>query len=201
MSPLRFGLTYDYRCPFARNVHEHVLAGLGNGADWEVRFVPFSLSQVHVEEGEPAVWDDPAQAPELLALAASVAVRERWPAQFLAVHRALFEARHDAGGDLRSAEVVAHALAGAGLEPDTVLAEVEAGWPAAQVRAEHEQAVSEHQVFGVPTFLVGSEAAFVRLMVRPGADPSSSRAIIEQLVTLVGQQTEINEVKHTSVPR
>jgi protein-disulfide isomerase-like protein with CxxC motif len=201
MSPLRFGLTYDYRCPFARNVHEHVLAGLGNGADWEVRFVPFSLSQVHVEEGEPAVWDDPAQAPELLALAASVAVRERWPAQFLAVHRALFEARHDAGGDLRSAEVVAHALAGAGLEPDTVLAEVEAGWPAAQVRAEHEQAVSEHQVFGVPTFLVGSEAAFVRLMVRPGADPSRSRAIIEQLVTLVGQQTEINEVKHTSVPR
>jgi protein-disulfide isomerase-like protein with CxxC motif len=201
MSPLRFGLTYDYRCPFARNVHEHVLAGLGNGADWEVRFVPFSLSQVHVEEGEPAVWDDPARAPELLALAASVAVRERWPAQFLAVHRALFEARHDAGGDLRSAEVVAHALAGAGLEPDTVLAEVEAGWPAAQVRAEHEQAVSEHQVFGVPTFLVGSEAAFVRLMVRPGADPSSSRAIIEQLVTLVGQQTEINEVKHTSVPR
>jgi protein-disulfide isomerase-like protein with CxxC motif len=201
MSPLRFGLTYDYRCPFARNVHEHVLAGLGDGADWEVRFVPFSLSQVHVEEGEPAVWDDPAQAPELLALAASVAVRERWPAQFLAVHRALFEARHDAGGDLRSAEVVAHALAGAGLEPDTVLAEVEAGWPAAQVRAEHEQAVSEHQVFGVPTFLVGSEAAFVRLMVRPGADPSRSRAIIEQLVTLVGQQTEINEVKHTSVPR
>ncbi len=201
MSVLRFGLTYDYRCPFARNVHEHVLAGLGDGADWEVHFVPFSLSQVHVEEGEPAVWDDPAQAPELLALAASVAVRERWPAQFLAVHRALFEARHDAGGDLRSAEVVAHALAGAGLEPDTVLAEVEAGWPAAQVRAEHEQAVSEHQVFGVPTFLVGSEAAFVRLMVRPGADPSSSRAIIEQLVTLVGQQTEINEVKHTSVPR
>lgn len=46
-----FAVTWDYRCPFARNAHEHVLAGLAGGADWNVRFVPFSLGQVHVEPG------------------------------------------------------------------------------------------------------------------------------------------------------
>jgi hypothetical protein len=46
-----FAVTWDYRCPFARNAHEHVLTGLTAGADWQVTFVPFSLGQVHVEEG------------------------------------------------------------------------------------------------------------------------------------------------------
>ena len=51
-----FSLTWDYRCPFARNAHEHVIAGLRSGAAWDVTFVPFSLGQVHVAEGEPDVW-------------------------------------------------------------------------------------------------------------------------------------------------
>ena len=37
-----FGLTYDYRCPFARLVHDHVVEGLRDGADWDVTFLPFS---------------------------------------------------------------------------------------------------------------------------------------------------------------
>ena len=28
-----FEITYDYRCPFARNAHEHVLDALEAGAD------------------------------------------------------------------------------------------------------------------------------------------------------------------------
>ena len=58
---LSFAVTWDYRCPFARNFHEHVLTGLEAGADWDVRFVPFSLDQVHVAEGDPDVWDDPSR--------------------------------------------------------------------------------------------------------------------------------------------
>ena len=50
-----FEITYDYRCPFARNAHEHVLDALEAGADWDVTFVPFSLGQVHVTEGQPDV--------------------------------------------------------------------------------------------------------------------------------------------------
>ena len=46
-----FAVTWDYRCPFARNAHEHVVLGLAAGAPWDVTFLPFSLDQVHVEEG------------------------------------------------------------------------------------------------------------------------------------------------------
>ena len=31
-----FAVTWDYRCPFARNAHEHVVTGLQGGADWDV---------------------------------------------------------------------------------------------------------------------------------------------------------------------
>ena len=54
MSRLEFSVNWDYRCPFARNAHEHVMAGLEAGADWDVTYVAFSLNQAHVEEGQPA---------------------------------------------------------------------------------------------------------------------------------------------------
>ena len=47
----QFAVSFDYRCPFARNAHESVVAGLEAGRDWDVTFVPFSLDQMHVEEG------------------------------------------------------------------------------------------------------------------------------------------------------
>jgi hypothetical protein len=91
--PLEFAVTYDYRCPFAWRAHDHVLAALRAGADWDVRFVTFSLGQVHVEHGEPDIWDRPDDDTGLLALQASVAVRDHHPDQFLAVHDALFRVR------------------------------------------------------------------------------------------------------------
>ncbi|HEX6597609.1 MAG TPA: hypothetical protein VF045_11770, partial [Acidimicrobiales bacterium] len=79
-----FAVTWDYRCPFARNFHEHVLAGLAAGADWDVSFVPFSLDQVHVEEGDLDAWDNPNVCRSLLAGQVGVAVRDHWPEHFLA---------------------------------------------------------------------------------------------------------------------
>ena len=52
-----FAVSFDYRCPFARNAQESVVSGLRQGKDWDVTFVPFSLDQVHVAEGEPPVWE------------------------------------------------------------------------------------------------------------------------------------------------
>src|SRR5947209_1858082 len=84
-----FAVTWDYRCPFARNFCEHVLVGLHAGAPWDVTFVPFSLEQAHVAEGEADVWDDPEKAPALLAMQAGIAVRDSFPSHFLAVHGSL----------------------------------------------------------------------------------------------------------------
>jgi len=196
-----FSVTWDYRCPFARNAHEHLITGLEGGADWDVTFLPFSLSQAHVPEGGTPVWDDPAKARDLMALAAGVVVRDRHPELFLAVHRALFAARHDDGRDLREAEVVHDVLQKAGAPADRVLAELESEWPLKELRVAHERAVSEFAVFGVPTFIVGERAVFVRLMNRPGADAELACSTIEGTVKLVVEQPELNEFKHTSLDR
>ena len=55
-------VTFDYRCPFAYNGNAAVIAALRAGSDVDFRFTPFSLDQVHVEEGEPPVWErDPSE--------------------------------------------------------------------------------------------------------------------------------------------
>jgi hypothetical protein len=196
-SRLNFAVTWDYRCPFARIGHEHILDGLEAGAPWDVTFVPFFLNQSHVAEGAPSAWEDPTQQADLLSLAAGVVVRDRHPDQFLAVHRSLFTARHDEAGDLRDRDVVRQALARAGADADAVLAEVDAGWPAKQIRTEHEDMVGRLDVFGVPTFIVGDSAVFVRLMARPNGDGELAVATIERVLGLITDHPEINEFKHT----
>ena len=196
-----FAVTWDYRCPFARNAHEHVLAGLAGGAPWDVTFVPFSLNQVHVGEGQPDVWDDPTHAPSLLAMQAGLVVRDRYPDAFAAVHRALFAVRHDGGQDLRDADVIRGTLTGQGVDADAVFTEIDGGAPLATFRKEHESAAATHHVWGVPTFLVEDQAVFVRLMSRPGDDHDLARRTIERVVDLAGGWADLNEFKHTSIPR
>ncbi len=199
MTSRSFAVTWDYRCPFARNAHEHVITALEAGAPWSVTFVPFSLSQVHVAEGSTPVWDDEPAWPELLALGAGVVVRDRYPAQFLGAHRALFAARHDERGDLRDRDVVRKALDSVALPAGDVLAEVEDGWPRLQIRNEHEEAVERHSVFGVPTIFADGKAAFVRLMKRADGNPQNSIDYIEKIVDQIANHSEINEIKHTKI--
>jgi hypothetical protein len=196
-APTKFAVTWDYRCPFARNGHEHILDGLEAGAPWDVTFVPFFLNQSHVPEGGVPAWEDPAQQSDLLSLAAGVVVRDRFPEHLLKVHRSLFTARHDEGGDLRDRKVVHAALSRAGADADAVLAEVESGWPAKVIRDEHEGVVSTLDVFGVPTFIVGDDAVFVRLMNRPKGDADVARSTIDRILGLISEQPELNEFKHT----
>jgi hypothetical protein len=195
-----FGVTYDYRCPFARNAHEHVITALRDGAGWDVDFIPFSLSQIHVEEGDPPVWEDAARSPELLALEVSLVVSERFPDRFLDVHEALFAARHDDARDLRERAVVMDVLDSNGVDAAQVTALLEDGSIRKEVRRRHEASVIDHQVFGVPTIITGDKAAFVRIMSRPAGDAVLARSTIEGLLDLIVRHPDINEVKHTSVP-
>lgn len=198
---MKFAVNWDYRCPFARNAHEHIAAGLADGADWDVTFLPFSLSQVHVAEGDTAVWDNPDKAKDLMALAAGVVVRDRYPERFLDAHVALFAARHDQGLDLRIPEVVAGILDGAGVPGDEVLAEVQSGAPVEEIRMAHEQSVNEWSAFGVPTFEVGGRAVFVRLMSRPKGDAQRARRNIEGVLALFDSLPDLNEYKFTTLQR
>jgi hypothetical protein len=194
-------VTYDYRCPFARNAHEHLVVALRAGAGWDVEFAPFSLSQAHVGEGGAPVWDDPEKAPDLLAIEAGLVVRDDFPDRFFDVHLGLFAARHDLGLDLRDEAVIRDVLSASGVDGDEVLATVADGGPRETFRKEHEAAVTSHHVFGVPTFVVDDRAVFVRIMTRPGDDASRARATIAGVLALLDDHPEINEFKHTSVSR
>jgi hypothetical protein len=123
------------------------------------------------------------------------------PEHFLAVHRSLFAARHADSGDLRDRAVVHAALTRGGADADAVLSEVDAGWPAKVIRAEHERCVDELDVFGVPTFIVGEDAVFARLMTRPEGDGALARATIDRVLGLIGDHPELNEFKHTRLSR
>jgi hypothetical protein len=196
-----FAVTWDYRCPFARNAHEHLVEGLEAGAEWDVTFVPFSLNQVHVEEGGTDVWDDPEARHSLLATEVGIAVRDLQPDRFLAVHKALFAARHDEGRDLRERDVLDGVLAEQGADAATIWKAVDEGSALETFRKEHERAVTDHRVFGVPTFVTGDQAAFIRVMSRPRGDGAFAISTIERLVDVTVNWADLNELKHTSIPR
>lgn len=196
-----FSVTWDYRCPFARNAHEHVIEGLRAGADWNVSFVPFSLGQVHVAEGEPDIWQRPDDDSGLLALQAGVVVRDRYPDKFLDTHEALFALRHDEGKHLSDRDEVRRVLDATGVDADAVFAEIESGAPLEVVRDEHTAAVEDNEVWGVPTFVSGDAAVFVRLMERPKGDGDVARRTVDRVVDLLTGFPELNEFKHTSLKR
>jgi protein-disulfide isomerase-like protein with CxxC motif len=198
-----FAVTWDYRCPYARNAHEHLLTGLAGGADWQVQFLPFSLAQAHVGEGEPSVWDKPEQDSGILALQSGVVVRDEFAEQFPAVHRALFSARHDEGLELNDPNVVRAVLSDHGVPADAVFARIDSGEVLRQVQAEHEQYAQSHEVWGVPTFIAENHAAFVRFTHRAviNTDPEISIRTIERTVDLLSGWPQLNEFKHTSIPR
>ncbi len=195
-----FAVTWDYRCPFARIAHDHLVAGLQAGADWDVRFAPFSLDQAHVAEGDQPVWDDPGRYQGLVANEVGIVVRDRWPERFLDVHRALFKARHEEARDTRSRQVLDDVLNANGVDASAVFAEIDEGWPLEVFRKEHEALVADHQVFGVPTFIVGTQAVFVRLLDGPNGDGGVARETVDKVIALLGW-TSLNEFKHTTLSR
>jgi hypothetical protein len=201
-----FAVTFDYRCPFARNAHEHLLAGVAGGADWDVTYIPLSLAQMHVEEGGTPVWEAPDSDTGLWALRAGVAVRDRLPERFAEVHRALFALRHDHAQQLDGPSVTA-ALAGI-LGQDTtdeIVEIVENGDALATVQKEHDAVVAGPGAWGVPTFITNDDrAVFVRIMDRnPGQTPEEQahgRATIERILDLL-EWTDLNEFKATRIPK
>jgi hypothetical protein len=197
----RFAITHDYLCPFARNAAEVVVRALEAGEPFEADFRAFSLSQVHLEEGEAPVWEPGAEPRSgVLALQWGLAVRDELPERFPEVHLALFAARHDQGNDLNDPEVLAAAVASAAVDPDEVAKLVAGGGPAAALAADHSWAVDTSRVFGVPTFVTDQRAVFVRLMGRPDT-PAAARATLDRVLAMVEGWPDLNEFKATAIPR
>jgi formate-dependent phosphoribosylglycinamide formyltransferase (GAR transformylase) len=90
--------------------------------------------------------------------------------------------------------VLRDAVARAGLDPDDVAALAHAPETLKTLATEHTEMVDEYAVFGVPTFIEGDQAVFVRFMNRAHA------ADIPPMLDLL-TWTSLNEFKRTSIPR
>jgi protein-disulfide isomerase-like protein with CxxC motif len=196
---ISFQLSYDYRCPFAKNIHLHVVKALRAGADFDVTFIPWTMGQGHKAATAPDVWDDPTQDSANLALAVSISVRDHQPEYFLDAHDALFRARHEGGIRLSTLEQIDGVLAPLGVDLDRVREDLATRRPF-EVLGEHFRSMQRYEAFGVPTFVVNDDATFVRYMKPPTEDGAHSTAIISALVTLMAEQADLNEFKHTKVP-
>ena len=192
-----FVLTYDYLCPFARIVNETVVEAVEAGADWDVTFHPFSLAQVHVEEGELSVWDRPFGAEGARGTRAhawAIAVAESAPDRFPIFHKELFSARHDRAADVDDETVLRDVAVAAGVDLDAIVAMVGSGEPVERLAEAHREAVKRWSVFGVPTFIKGDTAVFVRLMERHRVDD------VERVLDLL-DWSALNEYKHPTIAR
>jgi len=194
-----FDLSFDYRCPFAKNMHLHVITALRAGADLDVTFMPWSLSQGSREEGAPDVWNDPAYDADLLSLAAGISIRDQQPDVFLDAHEALFRARHGGRKRLVTLEEISDVVAPLGVDMTKVANDVESRRPHDVIAASHKE-FDRYEAFGVPTFVVNEQATFVRYMDEPTEDAQASVDLVTTLVTMMASQPAINEFKHTQLP-
>jgi hypothetical protein len=191
-----FSITYDYLCPFARNANEMVVEAIAGGEDLDVSFVPFSLKEVHADEDDAAQWELPMDelGTGVLALLWSIAIRDNYPDSFLEFHVSLFNARHDGGSDINDESVIEAVTESVGLDPIKIRECVATGVPAKTLGTEHSRILEDYGVFGVPTFIQGDEAVFVRFMDRH--EVRDLERVLEML-----KWTNLNEFKRTSIDR
>jgi len=194
-----FELSYDYRCPFAKNIHLHMVSALKAGGKFDVTFVPWTMSQGYKAEGAPDVWDNEKYDADLLALAVSTSIRDQQPHVFLDAHEAMFRGRHEQGIRLVTIEEIDGLLSPLGVDMKKVRSDISSRRPH-QVIGESFKRFSKVEAFGVPTFVIGNDATFVRYMNPPTSDASASIGVIESLVSMMANQPELNEFKHTRAP-
>ena len=135
-----------------------------------------------------------SKAAGVLALFWSLAIRDEFSDFFLEFHRALFNAKHDDLADIGDEAVLSDVATKVGLDADAVAAVVATGVPAKTLAAEHTALVEDLGVFGVPTFIAGEEAVFVRFMERHKLDD------LDKVIDMISW-TNVNEFKRSRIPR
>lgn len=191
-----FGITWDYRCPFAYNVHAAIVAALRDGEDLEVTFIPYSLDQSRLDPDDIPIWDRPPEGrgSGMTAMLFGLAVRDHFPDRFPDFHLAVFAARHEEARAITEESVLREVAASVDLDPDAVAAIADDHATLARLASEHTAAVADHDVWGVPTFITATSATYVRLM---------ERGRVEDLLRILDllDVESINEFKRTRVPR
>ncbi len=200
----KFIYTFDYRCPFARNMTELIYYANKFDDKFKVDPIPLCLDQFHVEPDEMNIWDLEDRDKYLVALLSFNVVKEYFPDEMWKFHMEMFLSRHDLGINLRSEEQVLKVLKKVGFNDTDALFVIEEAKSDKVVKSyaeSHIELVEKYEVFGVPTIVLADSAVFVRLMERTIKPSQKAVEKLEYIIGMVEGHPDINEIKHTIVPK
>jgi len=190
---------YDYFCPFVYRASV-LLQNVGRTRPLKVAWRYFSLAQVNSKDDGWTVWDAPASENVRGRLAFKAAEAARKQGRFDDFHMPLLEARHRDGLEIDQAEVVERVAVDVGLDMNRFRKDVSDPDILASLARDHRQAVSEHGVFGTPTFVFPDGAsAYVRLREAPDGGDDSAR-VFDHLVSVAALEPSILEIKRPRKP-
>lgn len=160
----------------------------------------FVLQQINSKEGpEWKAWDQPeSEQRSFPSLRGGVAARKQGSEASNRFHLAMLNARHNDRVALNEKDVIMNVASDAGLDMAQFEKDYEDPLTTSTVVQEHEEAVSEHGVFGTPTFVFeGGHSAFLKTLVPPEGEEVS---VYEGFMALIGRHPYIGEIKHPQPP-
>ena len=197
---MRFEVFFDYQCPFVHRAAELIDAVQGSGErQLDVSWRYFSLTQVNSKDDGWTVWDAPPSEHVRGRLAFQAAEAARRQGRFEAMHWRLLRARHQDRLDLDAISVLEKIAGEVGLDVDRFRSDLDDRATLRALAADHTTAVSQHGVFGTPTFVFpDGHAAYVRLAA--SALDSGAVEVFDRLVAVAAGEPGILEIKRPYRP-
>lgn len=198
--PIEFDVFFDFLCPFvyrASVLVEHV--GRSGSLRLRPRWRYFSLSQVNSKDDGWTVWDAPELEKVKGRLAFKAAEAARRQGRFEDFRMPLMEARHRDRLDIDEVAVVERVAVDSGLDLERFRRDVGDPSILAALATDHTAAVTEHGVFGTPTFVFpDGAAAYVRLA--EAVEGPAATEVFDRLVTVAAGEPRILEIKRPRKP-
>ena len=193
--PVRFDIFFDYTCPFVFRASRLVEAVRRSGKrDLDVRWRFFSLAQVNSKDEGWTVWDAPPSELVRGRLAFAAAEAAHRQGRLDQLHEAMLLARHRDGADIEDRSVVETLATGAGLDVETFRHDLGDPSILEALKRDHTVAVTDHGVFGTPTFVFeDGSAAYVRLAA--SATENGVLHVFDHLVEVAAGEPGILEIK------
>ena len=166
---------FDYACPFADSAARWVSElkkQIGDEVQFAFKFFP--LEQVNApDDFEEAIWDLPREnrSPARHSMQAGAAALQQGSEAFDAFNLALMKLKHSEGKDHGKRASIMEAAQSAGLNMARFEEDLADDELLDLVREHYETGVSEHGVFGTPTFVFPSgTSVYLQLLPAPTAE-------------------------------
>jgi len=189
---------YDYFCPFVYRASV-LLQNVGRTRPLKVAWRYFSLAQVNSKDDGWTVWDAPELEPVRGRLAFKAAEAARRQGKFEDFRMPLLEARHRDRLDIDELAVVERVAVDSGLDLDRLQRDLADPAILQNLARDHNEAVTQHGVFGTPTFVFpDGQAAYVRLAET--VEGSAAIEVFDRLLAVAASEPRILEIKRPRRP-